>query len=396
MRCRILLISVIGWLFLYALAWYFELTLPASLTGQAEPKLVFIPPGTSFKDVANLLKQEGIIKSKIGFTLEAYRLGVVGSLKAGEYELDPDDPPAEILRTLAEGRVVTYFVTVPEGYNVYEIARLLDKAGLCPRDEFLRLVKDKKFLARLNLPGPTAEGFLFPDTYAFSKGLSCQAIIATMVKRFWEVWREFAPRAQELGLSVKEVVTLASIVEKEAVLPRERPLIAGVFWNRLKKGMPLQADPTVRYATKKFYRRLRKRDLRVRNPYNTYLYRGLPPGPICNPGRDSLRAVLYPAKTKYLYFVAKGDGSHHFSRTLAEHERAVDLYQRRRSWKKGPKSLKLWPEGKEGGKNGGTQKDHPGARDQGGKGPERKGPGGERPGNHAPKGLKTGDPPRSN
>ena len=347
---------ILVWLISYAAAWFVELTLPAAYEGR--PKLVFIPPGTSFKEVASLLAREGIIKSPLGFTLEAYRLGLITKLKAGEYELDPKDSPAEILQVLAEGRVVTHFVTIPEGYNIYEIARLLDKAGLCRKEEFFALVKDQEFLRQLGLPGPTAEGFLFPDTYAFSRGLSCRAIIATMVRRFWEVWEDFAPRARELGLDVKTVVTLASIVEKEAVLPRERPLIAGVFWNRLKRGMPLQADPTVRYATKKFYRRLRRRDLRSRNPYNTYVYPGLPPGPIANPGRASIRAVLYPAKTSYLYFVAKGDGSHQFSRTLKEHQRAVDLYQRRRSWwKKNPKDLKVKPgTGKEGDENAQAQK----------------------------------------
>ncbi len=357
MRCRFLMLLVFLWLLLYGAAWYFELTLPAETTPKARPKLIFIPPGTSFKEIANLLANRGLIKSKLGFTLEAYRLGVIDKLKAGEYELAPNLSPAEILRRLAAGKVVTHFVTIPEGYNLYEIARLLDKAGLCPREEFLTLARDPSFLKELGLPGPTAEGFLFPDTYAFSRGLSCRAIMASMVRRFWEVWKDFAPRAEELGLSLKDVITLASIVEKEAVLPRERPLIAGVFWNRLKRGMPLQADPTVRYATKKFYRRLRKRDLKTRNPYNTYLYRGLPPGPICNPGRDSIRAVLYPAKTDYLYFVAKGDGTHHFSRTLREHERAVDLYQRkRRLWKSKPKRLKVLPgKEKKGDENGTSQ-----------------------------------------
>ncbi|WP_022853363.1 endolytic transglycosylase MltG [Thermodesulfatator atlanticus] len=313
---------------LYLFAWYHELTLPAA-EGEASPKIVFIKPGTPFKEVAKLLKEKGIIRSELGFTFEAYRLGVVHQLKAGEYELDPRDPPARILRILAKGRVVTHYVTIPEGYNIYEIARLLDKAGLCKRDDFLQVVKDPSFLKEFNLPGPTAEGFLFPDTYAFSKGMSPRLIAATMVIRFWKIWnKEFAKRAQEIGVSVKTAITLASIVEKEAIIPRERPIIASVFWNRLKRGMKLQADPTVRYATKRFYYRLRYRDLRSRNPYNTYVYPGLPPGPICNPGKDSIRAVLWPAKTDYLYFVSKGDGTHYFSRTLREHERAVDIYQR--------------------------------------------------------------------
>ncbi|OAG28236.1 endolytic transglycosylase MltG [Thermodesulfatator autotrophicus] len=346
-------------LIFYAGAWYYDLSLPAAEGQKASTKIIFIEPGTPLKEVATLLEREGLIKNKWIFIFEAYLRGLTEKIKAGEYELDPRNPPRKILETLVKGRVVTHYVTIPEGYNIYEIARLLDKAGLCPREEFLKVVKDKELLKELHVPGETAEGFLFPDTYAFWRGISCRLIVATMIKHFWEVWnQEFASRAEELGLSVKEVVTLASIVEKEAVVPHERPIIASVFWNRLKRGMRLQADPTVRYAVKRFYSRLRYRDLRYRHPYNTYIYPGLPPGPICNPGRDSIKAVLYPAKTDYLYFVSKGDGTHHFSRTLREHERAVDIYQRGirpkdlKSTKKPQKSLE--PEEKVLKSNNGT------------------------------------------
>jgi len=319
------------WFGLYLAGWYLELTRPAApKEADVHPKIVFIPPGTPFNRIAELLKQEGLIYSKWGFTLEAFRLGLLDRLKAGEYEIDPRMSPAEILRLLAEGRVVTYLVTVPEGYNLWQIAPLLQKVHICDPEEFFAIVRNREFLKEMGIPGETAEGFLFPDTYAYYRGLSCRAMITKMIERFWEVWQEFAPRAKERGLSVLEVVTLASIVEKEALDPRERPLIAGVFWNRLKRDMPLQADPTVRYAVKKFRSRLRKRDLRVRNPYNTYVYRGLPPGPICSPGKDSIRAVLWPAETDYLYFVAKGDGTHYFSRTLREHWQAVQRYQLRK------------------------------------------------------------------
>ncbi|RUM87517.1 MAG: endolytic transglycosylase MltG, partial [Thermodesulfatator sp.] len=175
----------------------------------------------------------------------------------------------------------------------------------------------------LGIPGPSVEGFLFPDTYYLVKGLAPGEIIRIMVRRFWEVWRKYEARARELGVSVYEVVTLASIVEKEAVLSREKPLIAAVYWNRLRRGMPLQADPTVRYALKRFRGRLYYKHLRVDSPYNTYRYPGLPPTPIANPGEESLRAVLYPARVPYLYFVSRGDGSHKFSTTYREHLRAV-------------------------------------------------------------------------
>ncbi|AEH44042.1 aminodeoxychorismate lyase [Thermodesulfatator indicus DSM 15286] len=326
---KILSFLVISLVVLYVGAWYYELTLPVTTDKDTPSKIIFIEPGTPLKKIASLLEREGLIKNKWIFIFETYRLGLTNQIKAGEYELSPREPLAKILETLVQGRVVTHYVTIPEGYNIYEIARLLDKAGLCSRNDFLQVVQDKEFLKKFNIPGDTAEGFLFPDTYAFWRGISCRLIVATMIKRFWEVWNsEFAERAKELGLSVKEVVTLASIVEKEAVMPQERPIIASVFWNRLKRGMKLQSDPTVRYAVKRFYSRLRYRDLRYRDPYNTYIYPGLPPGPICNPGKASIKAVLYPAKTDYLYFVSKGDGTHYFSRTLREHERAVDIYQR--------------------------------------------------------------------
>lgn len=329
------LLFIVFWFAVYLWAWYFKLTLPvAPKHAQVSPQIIYIPPRTPFNQIAKLLHEKGLIRSPFGFTLEAWRLKLMDKLKAGEYELDPRMTPKEILQVLAEGKIITYLITIPEGYNLEEIAHLIAKTPICTKEEFLALTHDQKFLKTLKVPADSAEGFIFPDTYAYYRGLSCRALVTKMIRHFWEVWEEFQPRAQELNLDVLEVVTLASIVEKEAMYPGERPLIAGVFWNRLKRGMPLQADPTVRYALKKFKRRLRHRDLRVKNPYNTYVYTGLPPGPICSPGRDSIRAVLYPEKTDYLYFVAKGDGTHYFSKTLKEHQRAINLYRRKRHLRK--------------------------------------------------------------
>lgn len=313
---------------LYLFGWYLELTEPVSSV--EAPQVVFISPGTPVKEVARLLEERGLIKNRYVFLLEALRLRVLDKLKAGEYELSPHMSPKEILQILAEGRVITHIVTVPEGANVWEVADLLDRAGLVPKEAFLSKAFDKKFVQALGIPGPSVEGFLFPDTYYFVKGMPVEEIIRRMVSRFWEVWRKYEDRAKELGISVYEAVTLASIVEKEAVLSREKPLIAAVYWNRLKRGMPLQADPTVRYALHRFRGRLYYKHLRVKNPYNTYRYLGLPPTPIANPGEESLKAVLYPAKVPYLYFVSRGDGSHHFSRTYQEHLMAVRKYRRRR------------------------------------------------------------------
>ncbi|QJA05767.1 endolytic transglycosylase MltG [Thermosulfurimonas marina] len=313
---------------LWFAGWYLEVTEPAA--ERPAPQVIYIPPGTPVKEVAHLLRARGLLRSEWGFYLEGLRLGLLSRLKAGEYELSPHQSPAEILRQLAEGRVITHIVTIPEGANVWEVADLLERAGLISRKEFLARALDSDLAHSLGIPGPTVEGFLFPDTYYFVKGLSAEEIIRIMVERFWEVWRKYEPRARELGVSVYEVVTLASIVEKEAVLSREKPLIAAVYWNRLRRGMPLQADPTVRYALRRFRGRLYYKHLRVDSPYNTYRYPGLPPTPIANPGEKSLRAVLYPAKVPYLYFVSRGDGSHKFSTTYREHLRAVRELRRKR------------------------------------------------------------------
>lgn len=312
---------------LYLGGWYLEWLEPPSQ--KEAPRVIYIAPGTPVKKIASILEKRGIIKNRYVFLLEAWRKGVLHKLKAGEYELSPHLSLDEVLQILAEGRVITHIVTIPEGANVWEVADLLDRAGLVPRKAFLEKAFDQEFVHSLGIPGPSVEGFLFPDTYYFVKGTSPEEIIKAMVSHFWKVWRKYEDRARQLGVSVYEAVTLASIVEKEAVLSREKPLIAAVYWNRLKRGMPLQADPTVRYALRRFHGRLYYKYLRVKSPYNTYRYPGLPPTPIANPGEESLKAVLYPAKVPYLYFVSKGDGSHYFSRTYREHLRAVRKYRRR-------------------------------------------------------------------
>ncbi len=310
---------------LYLGAWFYELNLPV---GPGPSQEVFIPPGAGVKEIAHLLGEKGLIRSPRFFSLLACIRGYSTRLKAGEYRLSPRWSTLEILHYLASGEVVLHRVTIPEGLTRDQIATLLAQKGLTEKRAFLKATEDEKLLQKLKVPGKTAEGYLFPETYTLARGLCASAIVTRMVKQFWRVWADLAPRAQQLGVSVRQVVILASIVEKEAKVPEERPLIAGVFWNRLKRGMPLQADPTVRYALHKFKGPLTREDLQVESPYNTYLHPGLPPGPICNPGRASLKAVLYPAQTDFLYFVAKGDGTHYFSRTLKEHLRAVRRFRR--------------------------------------------------------------------
>jgi UPF0755 protein len=219
-------------------------------------------------------------------------------------------------------------VTIPEGLAGQQIAELLADRGLVDRDRFVSLLRDRETLGRFGLEGESLEGYLFPDTYRVVKGLNEEAIAQRMVRRFQEMFGpEEQARARELQMTVPEVVTLASLIEREAHVPEERPLISSVFHNRLRRGMPLQSDPTVMYALSRFSGRLTKANLQAPSPYNTYLRQGLPPGPIANPGRASIMAALYPASSRYLYFVSKNDGTHAFSTTLREHDARVRRYQ---------------------------------------------------------------------
>ena len=294
--------------------------------------VIDIPKGTSFKQVAKLLEEKGLIRSKEAFTVLAWYKKEAGLIKAGEYKLSPSMTPQKILEILVSGKVVQHLVTIPEGYNMFQIGDLLARANLVKKEAYMAAVTDKDLLKQLNIKEETAEGYLFPDSYFLPKGVSAKDIVKNFVSRFWDVWinNKFGNRAKEIGVTIHEVVTLASIVELEAAVQEEKPIIASVFWNRLKKGMPLQADPTVKYGIM-VERRIKKRrltwkDLRKATPYNTYTRYGLPKGPVCNPGLLSLRAVLYPKKTQYLYFVSKGNRTHYFSKTLKEHNRAVKKY----------------------------------------------------------------------
>jgi len=238
-------------------------------------------------------------------------------------------PPHKVLETLTKGIVITHSVTIPEGFTLQQIGELLEQRELINKEEFLSITGKADSATRYGICAPSLEGYLYPDTYQFGRGLPALSIIEVMVKRFWEVAGPYRERAKELGMTMEEVVTLASIVEKETGLGPERPIIASVFLNRLKKRMRLESDPTVIYGVKGFTGNLKKKHLTEPTPYNTYVIHGLPPGPIASPGEEAIEAVLYPAKTHYLYFVSKNDGSHYFSKTLAEHNRAVQEYQKK-------------------------------------------------------------------
>jgi UPF0755 protein len=279
--------------------------------------------------VANNLVTAGILRDTQGFIFASYLKGAHKKIKAGEYELSPAMAPAEILDILVEGRIKYYTVRVPEGSNLREIAAAVEKAGLAAEKDFLNKVENRAFIASLGFPDETLEGYLFPDTYYFRKNAAVEEIIIKMADRFKKIYEEqFAETARSRRMTMKAVVTLASIIEKESSNPLEMPLVSAVFHNRLRIGMPLQSDPTVIYGLGDFKGALTRAHLKKFSLYNTYLRHGLPPSPIASPGKTALRAALNPVDVDYLYFVSRNDGTHEFSRTLEEHNRAVWIYQK--------------------------------------------------------------------
>jgi UPF0755 protein len=295
-----------------------------------ERVLVDIPEGASVRRIAALLHREGLVRDPAKFVLAAQFLRLTKDLQAGTYEFGPEFSELEVLLALRYGDVAGRTVTVPEGYRASQIARLMeDKLEIDP-EEFIRLVHDATLVGELGVSAPSLEGYLRPETYRFRLGTTAREAIVRMVgeaKRVFDARR--SARADSMGMTIHEVLTLASIVEAEAMLDSERPRIAAVYHNRLAHDWRLEADPTVRYALGNYRRRVYYGDLDVDSPYNTYRNTGLPPGPICSPGIASVDAVLYPLRdTKEFFFVSNGDGTHTFSRTFAEHVRARDAASR--------------------------------------------------------------------
>ena len=287
-----------------------------------------IEPGQTLKQIADNLESRDLIPNAWLFNAYARYQKTATRIPAGEHLLSTAASPARILEQLLEGRVRLYRLTVPEGLNMEETAALVAKTGFCDLDRFLTLCRDPDLISDLDIPSHTLEGFLFPDTYFFSKSTNCRQIIEKMVATFFTVYNsQWQKRAQDLGFTLQQVVTLASMIEKEAGVASERPLIASVFHNRLKKRMRLESDPTVIYGDPEFEGRIRTRHLRRKTEYNTYQMHGLPKGPIANPGAKAIEAALYPVESDYLFFVSKNDKTHYFSKTLAEHNQAVRKYQ---------------------------------------------------------------------
>lgn len=304
---------------------------PADPRGEDQPFI--IERGTGLGQVAQRLESQGLIRSARVFTALARYRDQAGAIHAGEYLVAPSLTTQEVLEQLVTGRVRHYEVIIPEGLRSTEIAARLEAAEIVRAEDFLAAIADPALAKELGVPANHLEGYLFPDTYNLPRGVGAEGVARVMVGQFQRVWDQLGAElpTRDPELNLHDLVTLASIVEKETGAADERPLIASVFLNRLRRNMRLETDPTVIFGIPDFDGNLRRVHLEDRtNPYNTYRIRGLPPGPIASPGAAALRSVLEPATSEYLFFVARGDGTHEFSIRYADHNRAVDRYQRRR------------------------------------------------------------------
>jgi UPF0755 protein len=328
MRRAIIILGVLG---IAGLIGWVAYSLHSPYQGfQAPGVFVDIPKGSSGRTIARLLAEQGAVRDQWTFQmLERYR---GRALQAGEYYFDHPETEFQIYDTLAAGRVFAISVTIPEGFNTMQIADLLESKNLVPREEFLAAAKDPSPIKDIAPGAPSVEGFLYPATYAFPRHLTARQAIAAMTDHFRAEWNALtATDPLPANRAALQIVTLASLVESETPKPEERPIIAGVFENRLRLGMTLDCDPTVIYALEKegrYHGTLTLPDMRVDSPYNTYRHPGLPPGPIANPGDTSLRAALHPSAVNYIYFVADTEGGHMFARTLSEHYRNIARYHR--------------------------------------------------------------------
>jgi len=292
--------------------------------------IILIPRGSTFDSVTADLRSKGMLPHPRLYGYLAKQLNVHSRVQSGEFEIQHRWNTYELLQFLIYGKSIRYRITIPEGNNFADIAERLSQAELVNKELLFSLKHDPELLLKTGVPEATSlEGFLFPETYFFSRAETEKQILTAMIAQYRKVFNaDFKQRAKEIGMGEYEVLTLASIVEKETGIDADRPMIASVFHNRLKRRMRLDSDPSVIYGLKDFNGNLTRKHLRARTPYNTYRRYGLPPTPISNPGRASLQSVLYPAEEKYLYFVARGDGSSKFSKTLREHNKAVWYFQK--------------------------------------------------------------------
>jgi len=308
---------------------YFFLATPPSQNESY--RILEVEEGASFRAVIRLLEEEKLITDRFLFLLLGKLTGAERLIKPGEYAFHTAMRPREILAILIGGKSLEYQISVPEGYSARQIAEALAQEHLTDPEAFLRLAQDPKEAELFGINGPSLEGYLFPDTYYFPKRIKPEEVVKRMVSEFQSLWdEELRPKAEAAGMTEQEVVTLASIIEKETGSDEERRLVSAVFHNRLRNKMRLQSDPTVVYLLQDFHGAITHRELLLPTPYNTYQFDGLPPGPISNPGRESLLAAVDPAPVDFLYFVSRNDGTHVFSKNLKDHSRAVARYQRRK------------------------------------------------------------------
>ena len=294
-----------------------------------------IPEGATFRQAVEILSQEKLMRDKGIFLFIGRISGLDRKIRAGYYSITGSLSPLDIFKMLKRGQIIEYEITIVEGDSLREIAEKLSEKGIINKENFMTLSSDEDFLALYDINAPTFEGYLFPDTYKIPKGMDPEYAIGMMINRMREkISSKLYARASELGFSERKILTLASIIEKEAVTDEERPLISAVYHNRLRKKIPLQADPTAIYGIKSFREKITANDLRRRTPYNTYVINGLPPGPIASPSVKSIIAALYPADVPYIYFVSNDDRSHHFSVTAEEHLAAVKAYREKKQIEK--------------------------------------------------------------
>lgn len=305
------------------------------ISEDATTKIILIEPGP-FPKTVEYLHKEGLVADVKRFVLIARIFRAASRVRVGEYEVRLNMSPHELLGVISSGKSVLHPVVIPEGFNLEQITEDLAQKNLVNKEEFLKLAKDPRMAKFLGVPGRTLEGYLYPDTYSFTKFTGERVILKTMVEHFFAIYNtEVKFGAEKQKMSMHEVVTLASIIEKETGAPQERPQISSVFHNRLRKNMPLQSDPTVIYGKQGDKGNITKEDLKTPSPYNTYTRKGLPVGPIANPGRDALIAAIDPVQTEFLYFVSKNNGTHYFSSTIQEHNKAVQRFQRDRKARAG-------------------------------------------------------------
>ena len=312
---------------------WFQIQTSKPFKGYVDPELrVHITRGSTVSEIAVLLEKQGIISSSRLFRIFVYFNDQSTTLKAGEYQFSKPVSLKEVAEKIGEGQVYYHRVTVPEGLEIPLIAEIFVQAQFGEMSKFLSAMTEPDMIADLDPAAEDLEGYLFPETYFLTSGMREGEIVSLMLQNFRQFWTpEKQSRAKDLNMTVREIITLASLIEKETGMDNERPLVSAVFHNRLRRNMKLACDPTVIYAVKRVKQYdgvINKSDLELDSPYNTYLYPGLPPGPIASPGRLAVEAALYPADSEYLYFVSRNDGSHIFSAKYQDHEKAVSRYQR--------------------------------------------------------------------